>query len=313
MARKMLDEIGKKAGKDQALALEARLIRLYSWRGYCYGVTDKMAEALKDFDAALAVSPDYGIVYRMRGDMYLATGDGTKAVENYALAADHDKTKNFAPFRARIEMVQSTQANERGDLASAATLIEAAIADDFLFGPNYQIATIVYATNRKFDRSLEFADRWVKVSPRDPEPWFTRGRVYETKGDLPAALENMTKSLELDPANTQIMYQLAGLHVKSQAYAQAIDQLDRAFAVDKSPAVKVQLQYVVLQALVKKPSVAAGALLKTSLEKAKPEDVKTALDLAAAVIKDKPELLTEELKAVQAALTARQEGLKPKP
>ena len=57
-------------------------------RGILYLALEQPAEALEDFEAAVAIDPDKGEIYVNRGNAWFMSGDLNKAIENYLTAAE---------------------------------------------------------------------------------------------------------------------------------------------------------------------------------------------------------------------------------
>ena len=55
-------------------------------RGVAYGKTGRLAEALADFDKAIALKPDYPSAYYNRGNTYADREDYDRAISDYTRA-----------------------------------------------------------------------------------------------------------------------------------------------------------------------------------------------------------------------------------
>ena len=60
----------------------------YTNRGILYLALERPAEALADFEAALAIEPEKGAIYVNRGNAWFMSGDLNMAIEDYLTAAD---------------------------------------------------------------------------------------------------------------------------------------------------------------------------------------------------------------------------------
>ena len=95
----------------------------YTNRGILYLALEQPAQALADFEAAIAIDPNKGEIYVNRGNAWFMSGDLNKAIEDYLHAAD------LGIEQPRIIYLNLGIAYERqGSLRMAETAYEEALA-----------------------------------------------------------------------------------------------------------------------------------------------------------------------------------------
>jgi arylsulfatase A-like enzyme/tetratricopeptide (TPR) repeat protein len=62
------------------------------------------------------------------------------------------------------------------------------------------------------DKGIEFLDKAIGITDRDPDAWIQLGMAYTAKGEIPKALEYYEKALTLDSTNALIYDNLGFLH-----------------------------------------------------------------------------------------------------
>lgn len=92
---------------------------------------------------------------------------------------------------------------KRGDLETAQGLFRRALE----ISPEdpaaaYNVGEIFFS-NQKIDDAIAYLELAVKIKSDWPKAYHRLGLVYLNKGDLPKALENLRKFLELDPQSPE--------------------------------------------------------------------------------------------------------------
>jgi tetratricopeptide (TPR) repeat protein len=155
------------------------------------------AEAVADFDRALAVRPDYPEALTNRGRARLALRDWAGA------QADLDQALTFAattPFAAAV-------LHNRGLLRQERKALTGALAD--------------------FDKALE-------IDPKHAATYVARGLIRKEVGDLQGALEDFDQALEQNPSQglAAIYHGRGGVRVLLNDFAGALADYDRALSLD---------------------------------------------------------------------------------
>lgn len=129
--------------------------------GDVYGRHGDKQAALKEFQKAIELKPDYGDAYHNLANTYRELGDLEKALENY------QKALQFNP-----NLWQS-----------------------------YQNIGALYFEQKKFDLALKNMQKAVQISPRDLSLHYAIGVVYLKMGEKDKAREIFNQLLIIDPNN----------------------------------------------------------------------------------------------------------------
>lgn len=134
-------------------------------RGIALETQDEDEKAIVDYTAAIALNPDYGVLYHYRGLAYERT-------EQYDLAlADYNKAIQLDPEDA-----------------------------DALF-----FRAQAYFDNEEYDRAMADYNEVLKLAPTDAEAYAGRGDVFEAQGQLDKAIADFRKAIELEPDNEEAL------------------------------------------------------------------------------------------------------------
>jgi tetratricopeptide (TPR) repeat protein len=165
-------------------------------------------EALAAFEEFAAKFPDVFAVHLNIGSAYMGKGDLDRAAAEFQAVLDRNGP---APEDLRKQKDTSLKALsglgevalKRGDFESAQGSFRRALE----ISPEdpaaaYNVGEIFFS-NQKIDEAIAYFELAIKIKGDWPKPYHRLGLVYLNKGDLPKALENLKKFLELDPQNPE--------------------------------------------------------------------------------------------------------------
>lgn len=165
-------------------------------------------EALAAFEEFAAKFPDVYAVHLNIGSAYMGKGDLDRAESEFKSVLDKNGP---SPEDLRKQKDTSLKALsglgevalKRGDFGTAQGFFRQALE----ISPEdpaaaYNVGEIFFS-NQKIDEAIVYFELAVKIKSDWPKAYHRLGLVYLNKGDLPKALENLKKFLELDPQNPE--------------------------------------------------------------------------------------------------------------
>lgn len=183
-------------------------------------------EAIKDFNRAIKIAPDYGEAYVKRGNSRYFLGNKRSAIEDYERAIEINP--NYAEAYSN-----------RGDLCYELGDYQAAIKDynrASEINPNYANAYfkrgIVRIYLGDYQRAIEDYTQAVKINRDYAESYFLRGYARIYLGDYQAAIEDYTQATEVNPNYADAYYNRGFLHYNLGNYQAAIEDYDRAIEIN---------------------------------------------------------------------------------
>ncbi len=216
-----LAENSLNAGRLQAV--EANI--LYSYRGNAYDYLEKFAEAIADYDRAIAIEPQ-AIYYYNRGNAY-------QDLDQYETAiADYDRALQLDPQFASVY-------NNRGFAYYDLGQYETAIADydralqldpDEVFA--YNNRGNAYANLGQYERAIGDYDRAIELDPEYVHAYNGRGSAYDDLGQYERAIGDYDRANELDPEFTFAYNNRGVAYIKLGQNEMAISNYDQALALD---------------------------------------------------------------------------------
>ncbi len=217
----------------------------YIYRGIiCHGAGD-YTQAIKDYEKAIAIDPQDAVAYNDLGTSQEAFGKMQEAITNYSKAIELDpnytdayiarasargKLQDWDGALADFHEVESLHQVENPDLYQSRAYVqfvrnefELAITDATKAislatngdGASLQIRGLARMRLKDYDNALSDLDAAIKIDPKDPEAFATRGRIKETKGDLQGAKLDVATAMKLQPTNLTAMGTLEIIKLKS--------------------------------------------------------------------------------------------------
>ena len=148
----------------------------YNNRGIDYRKEGKLDLAIKDFDKAIELNPEFAEAYNNLGNVYDDKGDFDKAIVNF-----------------------NTAIKFKSDFVEA-----------------YVNSGVAYGKRDEFNKAINDFTKAIDLDPDHVGAYFNRGNAYLLKGDFGTAIENYDTAIKLDPDDAQSYCHrgLVWLHLK---------------------------------------------------------------------------------------------------
>ena len=157
---------------NHTIKLEKKAVVAWNNRGSTKEKTKEHADAIKDFDQAIFLKPDYAHAYYNRGTARKALAEETRNPKEKAVLLD-DALDDFN--KAIILIPDFDQAfHNRG---------------------------VVYDILGKYDKAIENFNKALEIKPRSFDILVNRGVVYGKRKNIEQAIEDFNLSIEIQPNN----------------------------------------------------------------------------------------------------------------
>lgn len=201
----------------------------YSRRGAAFASNRRSADAMADFDKAIAMAPKEGRYLYQRAMLRLANGDRAVALgdldQAVALAPDN---VDIRMTRAGVRLREGDRAGAEGDLAAA----DAALAPSS--SQRYQLAGMYDGAGMP-EKALASYDLWLKSHPTDGHrPGALNGRCWargQLNRDLDKALDDCDAAIRAQPGNAAYLDSRALVRLRRGEWAKALADYDAAIAI----------------------------------------------------------------------------------
>jgi tetratricopeptide (TPR) repeat protein len=151
------------------------------------------ADAIRRFDAALVIYPQYADAYVGRGEAFAAQDNHVQAILEFGRALDIDaRNANAVAMRGRSYVI-------KGDLENAIRDTSRAIELRPTYGFAYLIRGVAYRRSKQHNFAFADFDKAVSIDPSYPVPIALRGSEYAHQLRFDAAIADFNRALELNP------------------------------------------------------------------------------------------------------------------
>ncbi|MEN1925373.1 tetratricopeptide repeat protein [Luteimonas sp. MJ293] len=181
--------------------------------------------AMESIDRAVAITPDDSDLHFFRASVLLGSRDVAQALQ--AL----DQTLELDPNQLGAYLIKAQLALGSGDVdeAERCAVIAARIAPEH---PILQSVQALVALGRKDKpRALSLATAALEAAPQEPEVLNAAAFVYLANGNLAFAEQTVRRLLELRPEHHALRRMLAGLLLRQNRPADALDEIEPLLAM----------------------------------------------------------------------------------
>ena len=148
---------------NKAIELKPDFFGAYNNRGVAYNKKGDFGSAIKDFNKAIELNPDLAEAYNNSGNAYLQKGEVDTAIHNYS------KTIELNP-----------------NLAEA-----------------YNNSGIAYERKGEIDTAIHNYSKAIELKPVYANAYYNRGTAYFQKGGVDNAINDFTTAIELNPVDAE--------------------------------------------------------------------------------------------------------------
>jgi protein O-mannosyl-transferase len=216
---------------NDVIAKYSRSYIAYSNRGTAkLDLGDKQG-AIKDYDKAIEINPNYLYAINNRGRAKLEAGDKTGALKDYSKSIEinphdarpfnnrglmklelDDKLGAIQDFNKAIEINPNyAQAfGNRGNAKASLGYMRGAILDynkAIYINPKESHAYILRGNSKNAlgdkQGAINDFNKAIDLNPNDGETYYSRGNAKASLGDIRGAIEDFNKAIELNPLNTK--------------------------------------------------------------------------------------------------------------
>jgi Tfp pilus assembly protein PilF len=188
------DYAGADAAADAAMKAAPEDVRALRAKARCLELAGKTLAASRLLDQALELRPTYGVLHLDKGALLLSTGKVKEAKKVLTEARKRD------PDLLEVLLELGVVEEEEADWVAAERAYRAVLKEAPDHVEAHRMLSGVLFTLGKLGQADEEAT-WIKGRyPKDPQPWFTSGRVALKSEKFEDALASFSKACELEPA-----------------------------------------------------------------------------------------------------------------
>ncbi|SHL08496.1 Lipoprotein NlpI, contains TPR repeats [Bradyrhizobium lablabi] len=193
---------------------------------------NEVDDALKSYDAAIALDPKLPALYLDRGAVLSAKGDQDMALMDYDRATKLDES-NVGGFAVAARILKGRLEASRGNFDAAVGEYEQAIKLDPKRISLYLDRARLWNLKGDTDRALTDYSEAIKVDPTNALAFNSRGDLYRNQGDYQHAIADYDQAVEKQPNDLTAFGNRALVRFYQGEFVKAADDLKRV--VDAAP------------------------------------------------------------------------------
>ena len=178
---------------DEAIRLKPDYATAYYNRGNAHADRGDQSAARRDYDEVIRLKPDYALAYNNRGNAHREQGDQSAALRDY------DEAIRLKPDLAKAYYNRGNAHREQGDQSAARRDYDEAIR----LKPDYDDA-YVNRGNAHYNQGDQSAalrdyDEAIRLKPDLADAYVNRGIVHYHSSNLDATIADWEAALRIDP------------------------------------------------------------------------------------------------------------------
>jgi len=211
---------------------------LFNIRGACYAALGKLEDAVKNYESALAIKPDYSDVSYNLGNVLKDLGQLEDAAESY------EKTLAIEPLYLAAQFNLGVTFQELGRLNDAAEQYEKALN----IKPDNIEARInlgyIYQTLGELEDAIYQYQSILAIDSENEEALNNLGAVYRDLGHSDKAISYYKKALEVNPVFAGAYYNLGFIYQDLGQVEDSIEQYQKAISISNHACSYHNLSYL---------------------------------------------------------------------
>ncbi|HZQ41158.1 MAG TPA: tetratricopeptide repeat protein [Rhizomicrobium sp.] len=163
-------------------------------RGLADNKDGKFEDAIKEFDQAIHLRPDFAEAYEARGRAF----EGLKQPER--AWSDYDQAVSLKPdFREAL----ADRARVQGSARPVSLIFDLSSGQQPTSAEMFKARGSTYLQKKDYAAAMADFDQAIKLKPSDPDAFRWRGNGYIAMAQYQRALEDFDQAIKLDPQNAE--------------------------------------------------------------------------------------------------------------
>ena len=211
---------------DQAIALDPNYVDAYVNRGLVYSLLEDYNQAITDYGRAIALDPNYALPYYNRGVIYGGLGQYLDAIYNY------NRAIKLAPNYIDAYYNRGVSYAGLGQYYYAITDYDKAIE----LNPNYTNAYsnrgVAYYNREQYQVAIEDYNKVIELDPDDYLAYNNRGLAYVGLQMFSDAVVDYSKAIQLNPDYADTYNNRGVAYYNLRDYQKAIADYEQAIRLN---------------------------------------------------------------------------------
>jgi tetratricopeptide (TPR) repeat protein len=192
-------------------------------RGMADTKAGKFETAIKEFDEAIRLNPNYPQAYNARGHAY---EEGLH--QDARAVADYDQAVTLDPMLAEARLNRARIRGRQGAYVEATSDLDRAIKLKPDMEEAYKERGFNYFRMKSFQLALQDVEQAIKLKPDDPDAFGDRADIRHAMGEDRLAFEDYERALILKPDFAELFGDRGRVYNELKRYERAVQDFDQA-------------------------------------------------------------------------------------
>jgi tetratricopeptide (TPR) repeat protein len=198
----------------------------YNNRGNYLKNEKRNTEALKDFNKAIELTPDFAVTYVNRGNLYLNEKRTAEALKDYNKAIElKPELAGTYINRGNLYLNEKRNAEALKDYNKAIEL-KSDIADAYNNRGN------LFVSEKRNNEAFKDFNRSIELNPDYAEAYFNRGTLFMNENRNEQALKDLTRAIELKPDYADAYNNRGKIYILEKRNDEALIDLNRSIELN---------------------------------------------------------------------------------
>lgn len=228
---------------DKAIELDPQNTDIFYDRGNAYLHLQEYSKAVSDFDKVLDIDPFNIDLNTKKGISCFEQGQYTSAMSCLKnvirLSPDHKTATEYIKKIEEIEKSANDNLSEakamEEDFGNTDTKnndsIEEVVAANTSDAATYFDAATAYFDDNNFEKAIEQFSKSIELDNENAQAYYMRGLSYSYIRDFDAAITDFNQSLDLSPGNADVYYNRGNAYTNKQQYDDAIKDYSESVSI----------------------------------------------------------------------------------
>ena len=206
--------------------------RIYRAKGYVYEIKPDLWTAIKNYDKALEIDPDYILAYAGRGHAKSMLGLLESALQDFEKAAELDKNNEYIFVYANLCRLQSSKDDLREKAIINCDIAVNNKSEGVLFKSEAnQILADLYMQNSEFDRAKNYLLTAKTLTPNNVNLYISFSKLNIAEEEYQKAEKNALEAIAISITKS-IAYQILAYSLYQQGnFDEAIIQAEKGLGL----------------------------------------------------------------------------------
>lgn len=219
-----------------------------SWlnQGIALGNLGKYDEAIKAFDKAIDINPQYEAAWYLKGAALNRQGMYNESIQAYDKAIEINPRNESAWHGIGITL------GNLGKYDEAVQAFDRAIDINPGNAVGWYLKGAALDQQGKYDEAIQAVDKAIEINPQSSDAWYIKGLVLEDQGKSDEAIQAYDNSTQIDPQNADAWYNKGEALYWLKKYNDSIQAVDKAIGINPQDADAWYLKSLALDDLGKR-------------------------------------------------------------